>query len=706
MSTMTSRSQQTRRLLAGVETAFGSGAFRIDDRLRVEEVVQKSDQAISSAIISVRIDDDFDSAEARHRYHPDLRIIVTSDEVDPADREILFEGYPPLHTSRWDGRISREEEAYVFQAEHVLDRLSREKESMVYGRYMRTGAIEDGLAVDPDAFADRSELITALPCVFNPDGEGNRAPVALAVTHDGQSRSIPIFTWANILSAKWTYADALRYLVWFHLLHEGPVLEGNSFEVTESTDGDDALSQALRREPVSLTCEATSLIEALSLLCESAGIRFTADTSNSDGRPVTELRFWSPEDGSVKQLYLARGGRYEDGTLRYDATDRSVSRVLSENNTYRGRVTWNDRSVINAPIVIGDIKRYEMTLPLKPGWLPRDWLDNVDVGDRQTAKDKALTPAQVETLGDDTEGSEWYRRYHRQGSLFKYDSDVSRLWVLNEDGRRHPDFYDRNAPFDDYSPFDFSTVADSNVTTAGAWIRRPRRLLPTISTTTDGRRLGVWVEISFDSGTTWQQQAGGVRVLDDQIGIYFEAENPTEIAPTGVDPATQNMWYALIDQTFRVRVTAVIESDDRLMGHWPADATDASTLQLNAMVVRQPKSFQFVSRLNTDNVLRDVTSVSPLERDDTASIESTVRRLALVNQERDVRVAPAIPWLETGYAIGDRISEIRGRHLRFATTAGVEPRYPAVLERRFALMDGRYETVLTLGVTPMPGWAV
>jgi hypothetical protein len=661
---------------------------------------------VSSALISVRIDDAFDSVEARRRYHPDQRIIVTTDEVDPGTREILFEGFPPLHTSRWDGRIGHEEEAYVFQADHVFERCVRSSESMVYGQHMRTGVIEDGLASDPEVFAYRSELITVPPCVFNPDGVGNRADAPLVISHQDRELSVPIFAWPSALAARWTYADVLRYLVWFYLPSEGPVFEGNSFEISESLTDGDALSRALAREPVSLTCEATSLTESLSLLCESAGIRFTADTSNSNGRPVTALRFWSPHDGPVKPLYLARGGRHADGTLRYDTEGRSAGRICSENNVYRGRVTWNDRQVVNAPILIGDVKRYEVTLPLAPGWLPRDGLDSVGIDDRQAAKIQALTPAQVESLGTDAEGSLWYRRYHRQGSLFKYDSDVSRLWVLNEDGGYDSDLYSRHAPFDDYSPFDFSKVMDSSVTAPGAWTRRPRRLLPTITTTSDGRVLGVWIEISFDSGASWQQQAGGVRVLEDRIGLYFESENPTEIAPIGVDPAGQNMWYALIDQTFRVRVTGVVESDERLVGRWPADATEASTLQVNGMIVREPKSFQFVSRSHTENVLRDVAPTSSAERDDTEAIASAVRRLAKSSQDRDVRATPAIPWLEMTYAIGDRISEIRGRHLRFATSASVEPRYPAVLERRFALTDGRYETVLTLGLTPIAGRAV
>ncbi len=713
MSIMRSRSQRAERLLVGVETAYGSGEYQVDERLRVEEVRQRSDRVFSTATISVRIDDEFDSQEARRRYHPDCRIVVMTDEPLASSREILFEGYPPVQSSRWDGRIGREDERYVFDAEHVLERLSRAREAMAYGRYVRNGAIEDGLASDPDAYADKSVLVTALPCTFNPDGAGNRAETPLTVLSPaGESRSVHLFTWEDEFNAeKWTYATALRYLIWFYLLKEGPVFEGNVFAVTDalaagSSPGSDPLSQALGREPVSLNCEATNLVEGLSLLATAAGIHITAESENCQGRCVTQLRVWAPEGGPLRQLHLVRGGRHTDGTPRYDPSGRSTREILSANDTYRGQVAWDHRGIVNSPIVIGDVKHYEMTLPLWPGWIPRDNLDNVEPGDREAAKALALTPAQVEVLGSAAENHYWFRRYHRRGSEFKFGADVSRLWILNEDGHYDGALYNRNPPFDDYQPFDFSTVADSTVTTSGAWMRRVRRLLPTISTSLDGRALGVWVEISFDSGTSWQQQSSGVRVLEDRVGIYLECENPTELTPTGTDPYEQNMWYSIIDQTFRVRVTAVLASDERLLGTFPAGQFASPTLQVNAMVVRRAKSFQFVSRSHTTNVLVPGTPACPAERDDSAAASSLAEQLARANQDREVRVAPTIPWIETGCAIGDRITEIRGRHLRFATTVGADVRWPAVIGRRFFLTDGRYETELTLGITGVPGDAV
>lgn len=702
------RSGQAERLLAGVETSLGSGEFRVDERLRVEEVRQRGDQAISTARIAVLIDDDFDSEEARRRYRPDLRLVIMTDEPDASRRRMLFEGYPPAQTARWDGRFGQEEESYVFEAEHVFERLSCDREGMIYGRRMRNGAIEDGLVGDPAAFAGQSALMTALPCVFNPDGVPNRAEAPLMVqAAGGVERPIHLFTWDDPRAIKWTYATVLRYLIWFYLPRYGPVLEGNVFAATEDLAAGrrtavDPLTAALAQEPVSLVCEATSLAEALSLWATAAGVHAWAETANVNGRPVTSLRVWSAQAGPPRCLYLARGGRHADGAARYDTAARSAGQILTDNNVYRGEATWDHRGIVNAPVVIGDVKRYEMTLPLRPGWTPRANIDNVAPADRVTAKGLAMTPEQVEAAGADAESVHWFRHYHRRGSVFGLDGDVSRLWVLNEDGYYDPAAYNRNPPFDDYRPFDFSMVADEVVTRRGGWTRRPRRLMPVISTSADGRKLGVWVEISFDAGATWQLQSSGVRVLEDRAGVYFECDNPTEITPVGADPGVQNLWFALIDQTFRVRVTAVVESDERLIGTYPPGRLAAPTQHINGMVVAAAKSFKFASREHTQDVLRGLLPVGDGRRDDSAAIAAYARQLALAGQDRRVSVLPAIPWIETCYGLGDRISEIRGRQLRFATATGSQTRYPAVLERCFMLRDGCYETRLVLGVTPAP----
>ncbi len=717
MSKPVQRSQCAERVVVEVETSPGSAAFRVDERLRANEVVLGSDDTISSARISVRLDDSFDVFEARRRYHAELRLLVRTDHADPAERVMLFDGYPPRQTTRWDGLNGGAQWEFAFEAEHAYERLTRLRETQIIGRRVRNGAIEDGLAADPDAWADQSALMTALPCVFNLDGQPNCAPTPLMVTPpSGAARSVSLFTYDGDVNAiAWTFANALRYLVWFYTPSEGPVAEGNIFTATdayvaltpddrESLGRDDPLGRALLRAPESLVCEATNLVEALALVADAAGVHITAETVNHDGRPHTQLRLWSPQAGSIRQLALARGGVDDAGTQRYDARAKRPDEILDDNDTYRAEVTWDHGGIVNAPIVVGDVKRYEMTVELVPGWFPVADLDNVPEANRAAAKALALTPEQVEAEGAGAADNAWFRKHHRRGSDFKFYPHVARRWVLNEDGRYWPTLCNRNAPFDDYKPFDFSTVTERTVTTRGAWMRRARRFEPSVTRVVEGHGHGVWVELSFDAGATWHQQASGVRVLDDQCGIIFEAENPTEITPPGTDPREQNLWYAIIDQTLRVRVTAVIESDERLIAEVSPDGCPAPTLQVWSQVAHRPDAFEFVSRLHTTNALVGVNAYAPdLGRDDTEAARALAEEMAETMQDRRVHATPAIPWIDTGYTIGDRIAGIRGQGISLATTVGAVPRYPSVVGKRYRLAGGRYETELLLERTEVKG---
>ena len=64
MQTIVGRSRETALLVAALESSPGSGVYEIDERLRVEEVSLGNDQEISTARLSVRLDESFDTAAA------------------------------------------------------------------------------------------------------------------------------------------------------------------------------------------------------------------------------------------------------------------------------------------------------------------------------------------------------------------------------------------------------------------------------------------------------------------------------------------------------------------------------------------------------------------------------------------------------------------------------------------------------------------
>jgi len=697
------RSRRAETVLATVETSPGSGVFEVDERLRVEQVDLRSDATMSTARLVVRLDSDFDTAAARARYQPDRRIVVRIDAEQPVDRAVLFEGFPPVQEARWRGGPGRGEESFGFVASHVYEQLSRDRRSWIYGRQMRSGEIADGMAVDATTWGARSLLVDALPCVFNPRSVANRAATPLtAVGSDDASRRIDLFTYDGDPNAgSWTCAQALRYLVWFYAPREGPVDINGLLDATDAMVGGGdpsagssaGLAERLMATCDSLVCDATNLIEALSLLADAAGVHVTVD-STARG---SSLRVWAVGDRPRRQLHLARGGFHPDGKPRYDASALRASDVFRANEISEAVIRWDYRRIVNAPIVLGDVKAYEMTVPLVPGWKPTANLDNVSAGGRTAAKDLALTPEQAAALADTAAQDPWFQKHHREGSQFAENRYVARRWVLNEDGRFDGPTFNRNAPFDDYQPFDFSTVADATVTRRGRWSRRSRPLLPTITRTELGARLGVVVEVSFDGGASWHAPQGAISVLRDPSAIVFEVTNPTQITPPGVDPAQQNLWYAIIDQTFRVRVTAVVAGDERLAALPAVDESSSPTLVTTSRVIVRPEAFRFTTRDGTTNVLASVNAdATDIDRDDSAALKQFASTIARRGQDRRVIASPVVPWLEQTIAIGDEIERIRGRGVSFLTREDGATVGPVVVGKTFRFERGRWSTSLLM----------
>ena len=710
------RSERQPLLIVEHEVSPGSGVFRVDARLAVEELTLVTDDQLSSAKVAVRLDDTFDVRAARDRYLPEGRIVIRTDEPAPSARTLLFEGYPPLLEVEWDGRPGRRRERCTFTAEHVYGRLARDARCWIGGRRMRNGAIADGLAQNPSAWQGASVLLTGLPCVFNPDGSGNCAPEPLTVrAPDGTPRTIYVFTYDGAPSARrWTYLNVLRYLVWFYRLPEGPIGEGNIFAATDayvSVEPDSPAAHAsssrlvrhLLVTPDTLDLEATNLVDALATLAAKCAMHITAETVNDAGRAASRLRVWCDRDGPAKTLPLGWGGRHPDGTPRFAAGQMAAAEVYAANVVTRATLAWDARRIVNAPVLVGGVKRYEMTLPLVPGWVPEAELDNVAPANRPAAKALAWTPDAIAAYGEGIEEIAWYRRYHRRGAEFEAYRNVARWWVLNEDGRFDESTYSRNVPFDDYRPFDFSTVATPEVTTAGAWARRPRQLLDPITTATDGTRFGVFAQVSCDAGLTWFTPKGPVRVCFNPTGLYFEVTNPTEITPPDVLQEEQNLWYALIDQTFRVRVTALIESDDRLIVRHRPDGSRTPTLWTTARWVSQPTRYRFQTRRGTTDVLAGLNPDGPgVELDDSAAASRAVERIAEDEQDERIAAAPTLPWLDTAFAIGDRLTGISGRGVSLQSRVNPDAPGPVVLGKRYRLAAGRCETELVVGYTERP----
>lgn len=669
------RAQFAETLDVLIETSPGSGSFVRDDRIRVTEVQSVIGDRLSEARADVRLDDGFDLVDARERFNSDLRLVVAAGDSADGGRRILFDGYPVVQQSSRRGGPRRAQNRYEISAIGVLSRWAQDSRSWVFGRRMRNGLIEDGLAGSPDLFVGQSLLVSALPCVFNLDDAPNRsAEPVVVVDAAGRSHRIFVFTYEGDPTAKrWSLLDALRYLVWFYHTSDGPIAINAFMNSTAAAVGVDPLDRGpfipataaldrLLADASDLNCEATNLVEAINLVVGAAGLLAGVESKVEEGAVRCSFRVFAANDGRLRSLEMAWGGRYADGSPRYDTSQLTAGDVTRDNQLVDVDIRWRHDEVVTAPTVVGGVKRFEITVPLVPGWVPEIDLDNVALVDRDDAKSLAATPDIEEFLGDLVEDIPWYQKYHRRGSDFEAHRDVGRLWVLNEDGAFDGATYNRNAPFDDYQPFDFSTVADDSVTKRGRWSRRLRPLLASLTRDDDGSALGVVVEVSYDSGATWHPPVGAVAVDKIRAAIRFNVPNPTAMVEPDGDFLVTNLWYALIDQTFRVRATAVFESDDRLVVSHSPNPAAAATLRRNGALIYEPRQYELASREGTTNALVAAYPSRQIdEADDTRDAALAARRLAGEQQSGIVEVTARIPWIDDALELGDRIEGIEGR---------------------------------------------
>lgn len=640
------RSQFAVQAVALLERGERCGIFDVDSRLIVERVERAALPAVARARLSVRLDDDFDIEAARRHYRFDRRVAIRIDPTPPASPIWLFDGFPARlrHALAPHGESPRER--CTLELEHAASRLSLEPAGGIVGRRMRDARIAEGLAHDPDTWAAASTPVDGLACAFNGGGRPNCDPEPIAVRYaDGRVRRVHLFTWdGDPRAVPWTAARALRYLLHFYVAGDCPVSVDACLAATESAANEPpdgraafAIVDPLRHDLLTplddVSVESQSVVEALGRIADAANLLIWPHTGGSGDNPDSEWRLAAGRGARRRELNLARGGRDEQGRPRYDTVGRRLREILSDNQVAEGAFEWRrsraTRRLRSMP------RRFDLTLPLVPGWLPAEQLDNVAPEDRAAARAAALTPEDVLSLGDDPNAHAWFRRYHARGGEFGAHADVARLWVLNEDGRFDAATYDRNAPFDAYAPFRFDALIPAGEGPP-TWTRRARPLLPLSDPAARLFAGGVRVEISFDDGASWFALPRGYETLGDRAGIRLTVDNPLEITPPHRTPAQQNLWYALIEQTLRLRVTAAIECD-----------------------------------------------VLPKTR--AAAIGAAC-----------VTARPFIPWPAIEFDVGDRVDGLRGRDVRWSVGDGCDPHDAVVRGVTYEFGPQRFGTELTL----------
>ncbi len=331
--------------------------------------------------------------------------------------------------------------------------LRTSKDAQVLGRRMRWAPNLLWNPNDPDFVS-----VTALLPIFNPGNLPNRSEEAFPFVTTEGTFDVHLFVDDGVPWAKhWNFADALRYLAFFHVLRPGlgvSVTEFMADTVTlvgmePSPDAPDPFVRRLSARAEDVAVASMSVEEAIHLLTDAAGLHYELALGGAIERTVGQgalprdkyaLRVMAalekPEEADITpqrqsvaaQVYdIAREAPFTDTAGR---TERAVALA---NRAQQANLTV-DRRAVNAPIILGGYKHYEVTLLLRPGWLPKAeyQLDNLST-DQEIADAGRFWQLQFSPEFEQGEKRIPRSVYHAAHPQHWPVSTVARYWIFPDD---------------------------------------------------------------------------------------------------------------------------------------------------------------------------------------------------------------------------------------------------------------------------------
>lgn len=739
------QSQTTRDMVSVVteveQGGFGSDTWAVDDRLQLVSATMGVNGTLNQATYTLRTEgSDVDSPlhieDVLVRYPHDTRIRSRHpDREDQAiDRWVAYGVVTPQVTAI-EGGTDTKREGLQIRSVGLLDLMDRRPYAQVNGRHVQHHKHRrEGLRGFDDWFFN-----SAMPCVFNPDGVPNCSPLPLL---DGD-RKVYIFTYDGDPTAiPWTTAKVLRYLLHFHwssadidTSYVVDLIDSDGSNIIDAPPADQeagvrlTTAQAMKALIHSLAVNRMSAPEVLDMLAAQTACNWWEEIIDDPDAEVgckSRLRFESVNEGPIREARLQKAG------TPLPPLGELPSWVGGKNNTSHLSVTVSAQGVETRPRVRGRPTEVEWTLGLLPGWLPDDHLDNVPTVSVESEQGYTQTP-------------EYRDRYLATGSDHKAFELVGRLWLGNEDfqlAKFDPPatigtdaIYGRSIP----SPHPYSAAAYRNPfllnphrgfrldpepdePDVGMLVPRRRRmeapwmriaqLVDPDDTPGSGdeyfilleERSPIIVEISFDSGSTWAQAVGThVTALEDRIGVRFKSNDLRDVV-NPIDDA-DNMWFAMLEARFAVRVTCSIPTDFTVQ----ATGSDPPWSPITSLVTGRVYYAESLRHVRRDLVV-DSAPLSVYKDYPGFSSDATANDFALAQKLADQIVAETnrlrhsgslvIPWISHSYAVGDRVRGISigdptGRDLSLNGTADpAHPRVPMIVAiERYFVDDQRTELV-------------
>ena len=510
------------------------------------------------------------------------------------------------------------------------------RDVVVYGRYMLN-------TVTPTASV---EHFSGLPCDFNAGGKPNRcAAEDFEEIEGGPAAGVAYFMADDQDGAEfWAPADVLDYLAW-------------RYNAAETWIANAALSEAdyARTTRLVVSCEGLDLWTAL------------AAVADADAYDVAE-RFDPDADGSkTSAIVINRRGSGTTAVLKrlgemYGVTLPPMD--LANHDVFDATIAHNYAGCITSPVVAGGRGLVEIGIPLGQAWDPA----------------RLELEAGAEPVPENpVKSSQFYERYCIGGAAFAAYADVGRLWDANTDGRYSAAPTSLSVP-------DVAALADE---AEGSWPAMAHRPLPSI-TCLDGGSLakenhGALVEISFDSGVTYQPLAG-CRVLPDRLGIYITAPNLATIWKKDEKPDFgANYLASLIDDAskVKVRLTCTVAAPVRSISRPAIQIASAATAfstggWFDKGALGQVRDVAVSSRLDSLGLSADSGDYSPHLTDVAGKVQDAL-------EAHEIEAGLAVERPDQEVHLTNVVQKLTGVEYSFQTNKGASPVYPRVvaIQRHF-----------------------
>ena len=333
-----------------------------------------------------------------------------------------------------------------------------------------------------------------------------------------------------------------------------------------------------------------NLIDAITRCCSKVGLRFKFLPSFTRIGPTQTIVFFKPVMDPTAEL-----------NCQFEGDQLSISKT----NVAQLHSSKNYPPVTNRFIVQGDFKKYEATFDLVRAW------------------DPALEDSNYDKFSPVTNEN------------FNQVRNVYRKWALNEAGSYTA------GPYNQGPAFDFSDIFENT-----AYIQKPRRFLPALTTDADGSALGYFLEVSYTDGAQWWPYFRPFDVLLNECGVWLSGEQ-----------LDADVWFAILKGYLKFRITASVIADERINASF-SDGPINSTIEVIDNIAVLPRQFKYrkVSPKSIFYNCEDEHFGAPDEADDTSSIVEYARGLAENSTQTQETFQIGTPVLTTGFNIGDRIT--------------------------------------------------